>query len=70
MVITKYNWLFGYLMKAKITVELWASEIRAEQFCDRESAKSTVKIKIIKKGVGGRDPNFFFLLCIWKNEHF
>ena len=38
-----YDWLFGYLVEAKITMELWESEIRAGPFCDRESAKSTVK---------------------------
>ena len=27
-----YDWLFGYLMEAKITMELWESEIRAGPF--------------------------------------
>ena len=38
-----YNWLFGYLMEAKIAVELWESEILPGPFCDWESARSTVK---------------------------
>ena len=40
---SNYNGLFGYLMEAKTTVELWESEIRAGPFCGDQSAKSTVK---------------------------
>ena len=32
-------------MEAKMTVELWESEIWAELFCDQESAIPTVKKK-------------------------
>ena len=56
---SNYNWLFGYLMEAKVTVELWEYEIRAGPFCDRESAKSTVK----KKWGGSPSFAFFFFSC-------
>ena len=32
---SNYDWLFSYLMEAKITVELWESEIWVGPFCDR-----------------------------------
>ena len=54
----KYDWLFGDLMEAKITMKLRfsESEIRVGPFCNRESAKSTVKSWGVEGG-GGETPD-------------
>ena len=79
---SSYNWLFGYLIEAKITVQLWEFEIRTGPFCDRESAKSTVN-RLGGGGGGGLAPlqDFLFIMHLkeWPllkwlklkgNEHF
>ena len=54
-------------MEAKISVELWESEIGAGPFCSRVGQ---IPSKKWQYDLSTLLAIFFFLLHIWKNEHF